>query len=83
MGDYGSTESQTLDVDVLIVGAGPTGASLGSFLGSHGKACHLTYFRLMQHCAKSMLTGVTTWKGSQGCRSTLSLARRRARVPIT
>ncbi|USP77339.1 hypothetical protein yc1106_04613 [Curvularia clavata] len=36
MGDIGSTSSQTLDVDVLIVGAGPTGASLGSFLGTHG-----------------------------------------------
>lgn len=36
MGDIGSVDTQPIDVDVLIAGAGPTGASLGCFLGSHG-----------------------------------------------
>ena len=30
-------DSPVLDVDVLIVGAGPTGASLACFLASHGE----------------------------------------------
>lgn len=37
MGDFGETSSENvLEVDVLIAGAGPSGASLGCFLGSHG-----------------------------------------------
>ncbi|KAL6702829.1 hypothetical protein ACN47E_000915 [Coniothyrium glycines] len=40
MGDFGDGETPsttpTLEVDVLVVGAGPSGASLGCFLGSHG-----------------------------------------------
>lgn len=36
MGDIGSVDTQPIEVDVLIAGAGPTGASLGCFLGSHG-----------------------------------------------
>ncbi|EOA88818.1 uncharacterized protein SETTUDRAFT_148294 [Exserohilum turcica Et28A] len=35
MGDIGSVDTQPIEVDVLIAGAGPTGASLGCFLGSH------------------------------------------------
>lgn len=37
MGSIG-IESQTklLDIDVLIIGAGPSGAALACFLGSHG-----------------------------------------------
>lgn len=37
MGDFGkTTNATTAEVDVLIVGAGPSGTSLGSFLGFHG-----------------------------------------------
>lgn len=40
MGDFNNEASlsanTTIEVDVLIIGAGPSGASLGCFLGSHG-----------------------------------------------
>lgn len=37
MGDIGDeVHDIAMEVDVLIAGAGPSGASLGSFLGSHG-----------------------------------------------
>lgn len=37
-----------IDIDLLIVGAGPAGASLACFLGHHGESKHIN-FLVTQH----------------------------------